>query len=382
MRVCLAAGACSTCLALLPAVPAAAAKLHRVATDTTSYASDGTRYVAWEVHAHHGISVLDTGTRRRIEVSSRCGLEDGAPAAADRFLLGCAAEEQALLDVQTGVVIPLPKPPPHLIGEYGPIWTGVGLRYVIGKAGLHARCQRPKRHESCTALYDIATGVMSEVPESGVPDPDRRGAPPLCRALRRKVFRRSKLETLEGMGPLGPLQSGFSYRNGLFAKPEQIGEAPVRNVRIVRCHGAPTVLSIRREPPNPEPFPSDLQLGGGFLTWDTGHPSAAFDEEVMEGPRAGLRRGTLTSYDLRTRRLRSWRLPAMRLELHGLDPREWPVGVFGYSAHTHYAAFWIAAQDVNCGNEIVREDSGSCEATATSSIYESPSLVHMNACRA
>jgi hypothetical protein len=41
-----------------------------------------------------------------------------------------------------------------------------------------------------------------------------------------------------------------------------------------------------------------------------------------------------------------------------------PVGVFGYSAHTGYMAFWIAARSVNCENE-----KGLCGDTDSSDIY-------------
>ena len=207
---------------LLLAVPtsANASGLRRVVANADAFASDGTRYVAWDVVGPRPETVvLDTSTGHMRKIGGVCGLEDRAPAAAARFLLDCGHEQQALLDVKTGKTTLLPKPPPHEYGEYGPIWTGVGLHYVIGKAGLHSRCHRPKRHESCTALYDIATGTMSKVPESRVPDPDSPGASPLCRALRSSVFSRSQFETLEGLGPLAPLTAGFGYREGPLCSP-------------------------------------------------------------------------------------------------------------------------------------------------------------------
>jgi hypothetical protein len=56
-------------------------------------------------------------------------------------------------------------------------------------------------------------------------------------------------------------------------------------------------------------------------------------------------------YNLRTRQLQRWKLPKLRLKTKGLGREPVPVGVFGYSAHTGYMAFWIAAWSINCENE-------------------------------
>jgi hypothetical protein len=348
----------------IAAVPA----LRRIAANTVTFASDGSRYAVWEVRGRARIFILDTRSGRTSELQATCSLDSGAPAAAGRFLASCEGSEQELLDARTGAFLSLPKPPRHEYGSYGPIWTGVGLRYVVGSAGSNGQCLKAKRHESCTALYDIATGRVSEVAESQMPDPDLPGAPPLCRALRRKVYLRTKFELLEGSGPLGPLGGGFSFRSGLFAHLEQIGEAPVRHIRIERCHGRATVVPVRRERGERdfEAHPFNVEIGGGYLTWDTGNQSSSFEQEEEYGPHAtgGLSRGTLTVYNLRTRQLHSWKLRKLRLEPKGLDRKPLPVGVFGYSAHTGYMAFWIAARSINCENE-----KGLCGDTDSSDIY-------------
>jgi hypothetical protein len=346
------------------AVPA----LRRIATSTASFASDGSRYAAWEVRGRAGIYLLDTRSGRTSKVPTSCSLDSGAPAAGGRFLAWCGDSEQKLLDARTDAFLALPKPPPHEYGSYGPIWTGVGVLYLVGLAGSNGQCVKTKRHESCTALYDIATGTMSEVAESQMPDPDLPGAPSLCRALRRKAYLRTKFEFLEGSGPLGPLGGGFSFRSGLFAHLEQIGEAPVRHIRIARCHGSPTVVQVRLEPHerNSEAHPYNVEIGGGFLTWDTGNQSSSFDQEEEYGLRAtgGLSRGTLSAYNLSTHRLLRWKLPSLRLDLSGLGRKRLPVGVFGYSAHAGNMGFWIAARRLSCENI-----KGECGETDSSDIY-------------
>ena len=124
-------------------------------------------------------------------------------------------------------------------------------------------------------------------------------------------------------------------------------------MRIERCHGPATIVPVRPEPQNLEQNPWNVEVGGGLVTWDTGHPSGEFDAELVAGPsaRGDLSHATLSSYRLKTQQLRSWRLPPRRLALLGREKNEWPVGVFGYSAHTRFAVFWLAAQDLSCQNE-------------------------------
>jgi hypothetical protein len=309
---------------------ASATRLRRLAASTTGFASDGARYVVWQT-GKAPIVVLDTRTGHRSEIADGCSLEGHGDGAGGRFLVGCGQAE-ALLNVRTNAIAQLPR------GEDGSTWwRNVGLRYVSGPAGPHARCQKTKPHEGCTALYDIATGVVSEFPESKARDLNRPGAPPVCRALQPKLFTLQRTE----------LTGEFSYGDGLLAHVEHVGEAPATGLRIDRCRGRPTILHTR-------PYPLDLELRGGFLTWDaTMNPLESPGEaEELEGTR-----GTLNSYRFSSRQRRSWTLPRVPIALEGLGLHA--VGVSGYSAHTDYTVFWIAAQTVACGQTGCGTSSGS-----------------------
>ena len=80
------------------ASPAAAASLHRLASGTIAFSSDGTRFVAWQNRGDEQIVVFDTLTGRRRSITPPAGcrlhneVESGEPvisAAAGRFLLEC-----------------------------------------------------------------------------------------------------------------------------------------------------------------------------------------------------------------------------------------------------------------------------------------------------
>jgi hypothetical protein len=98
---------------------AMASPMRQLARSTTSFSTDGVRYAAWQVNPAAPIVVLDTlaDTRREITPPVGCRLhneaESGEPvisAAAGRFLLTCEeGDAQALLDVQIGVSVFLPK---------------------------------------------------------------------------------------------------------------------------------------------------------------------------------------------------------------------------------------------------------------------------------
>jgi hypothetical protein len=349
--------ALATVALLVVASSAHASKLHRIVSSITTFASDGTRYIAWEVPRQKPIFVLDSRTGRTRAFRSPCGLKDKSPAAAGRFLLECEhQEEEGLLDVRTGVTRVLPTAPPHPYAEYGPIWEGVGSRYVIGKGGTSGRCPNRGRNEQCLALYDIATRKVTEVRESQVPDPNRAGAPPLCRGLRYRV-RKAFNPAFEGLGPLTPREEAYySYSDGLFAEPEGYVQEHepdlVRNLVLIPCKGPSTLVPVHAERLNLEPFLSP-ELNGDLLTWSTGHPTSAYEaEEEIAGPRHGnLRHGILGSYNLHTHKGQLWMLPLLRLHvtryLSGRGDAN-VVGTFGYSAHTDYDAFWIAAHDASC----------------------------------
>ncbi len=105
----------------------------RLAEGTVAFASDGTRFVAWQSRGAAQIMVLDslTGQQRPITPPVGCRLhneaEDGEPvisAAAGRFLLACNENTtQGLLDVRTATSILLPR-----VAN----WYRVGTRYVMG----------------------------------------------------------------------------------------------------------------------------------------------------------------------------------------------------------------------------------------------------------
>jgi hypothetical protein len=360
-------------LVLLTAAPSAvASRLHPIATGVIAFSSDGTRYVAWEGQAKDTIFMLDTRTGRRKTINAPCPLDDKAPAAAGRFLLGCstATEEHALLlDARTMRTTVLPGASYLSDGLHGAVWHGVGRYYVIGSTGVHARCDRLRRHEDCVALFDIATGVMSEVPEWRVPDVDRTGAPPLCHALRENVRHMSQGEFVSDWGPLIPLGSYFSYRDGLVARPEGLlkREIPnfVKHLIIERCHG-PSILvpahSERRQPHSAW----HLELSGGTLTWDTAPNDiwavSLWEEEEearlgreLESTKHPAKRsmdpGTLIRYNLHTHESTTWPLPVVKLHLtvEFFRPLSRHVsGIFGYSAHTDYEVFWIATTSLSC----------------------------------
>jgi len=175
--------------------------------------------------------------------------------------------------------------------------------------------QRKSRRVPCIALYDLATGEVSYCPVSQWPDLDRSGAPPICASLRNKLINEQ----------MNRNEREVAYDGDYFAKPAR-GE-----VRLDRCHGRPSILRAGGEPEN-------FDLRGGFLTWDTGHPGWEFQSE-FEG--VNINRGTLSGYDLSTRRRRNWTLP--RLALVGGYPVS---GVLGYSTHTADMVFWLATRTV------------------------------------
>jgi hypothetical protein len=274
---------------------AQASHLRQLARSTTSFASDGERYAAWQVTPASPIVVLDTLTGSRDTIApAGCELmrdqnEDGEPsatAADGRFLLSCSKEPmQRLLDVQTETSIPLPE---------SNTWTGVGTRYL-----------------------------------------EARG--PVCPALRASL--RAQLR-------YGVLPEQFAYQNGAFAHPTANGH----NIRIERCNGRSTLLRGPTEPPmkpggvRPSE-PRSFDLGSGLLTWDTAHN--ANGAEMNEQSNA---RGTLSSYRLSTGRRQTWKLPPLPLlgapNIDGSGPEVESPGVYGYSAHTANTVFWIATRTV------------------------------------
>jgi hypothetical protein len=175
--------------------------------------------------------------------------------------------------------------------------------------------------EVCIALYQIATGTMSDRPAWQVPDLDRLGAPPVCRALRPKLL----ADKESGLSKL------FSYADGLLAHPAH----RAGSVQIDRCNGGPIVLRGRGEPRN-------FDIRAGVLTWDTAHHATDFESQD------DVRHGTLSSYRIANGVRRSWPLPSLTLKgaLPGVEP-----GVFGGSTHTANTVFWIASRTLGFSNE-------------------------------
>jgi hypothetical protein len=305
------------------ASPAAASSLHRLASGTVAFSSDGTRYAAWQVRGDERIVVLDTltGQRRQITPPAGCKLhdeaEDGEPiisAAAGRFLLTCGeGGAQALLDVQTGRSVLLPKK-----SNGSSDWYRVGTRYVMG----------------VNVLYDIATGVSR--PLKRVADLDAAGASTnaICPAVRRLV--------VHSHGQTD--RSAWAFQGELFAQ----GTGEYGDVQIDRCHGSPTILQARGGKEG-DGAPRNFDLRAGLLSWDTGdNENAGYVSPSESRPY----RGSLYAYGLVTHKLETWLLP--RLSVEG------EIGTFGYSTHTANMVFWIATRTLG-GGELLHVE--------TSSIY-------------
>lgn len=314
--------------------PAIAARFKKLAVNVKHFATDGTRYAVWQGSSKDSpIIVDDIRTDHRGELLDGCTLYGDDPyrgAANGRFLASCGSavgEPSSLLDVRTGAISPLPS------RRYGLQWAAVGTHYVEGPAGnaggLLDICAKPKPREACIALYDIATGKLSEVPESRVPDLDRAGAPSVCKPLRSRLLKLEREEI--------PDVASFSFADGTLAETEQLGEAPRERVRIERCHGRPMVLRTHREPLH-------IEVRGGSVTWDNAAEGEPYAHEQAHS-------GTLTSYDLSTRRLRDFPLPRSALDTSNSGVPGPIDGVFGYSVHTGKTLFWLATQSVTCGEE-------------------------------
>ena len=313
------------------ALGAHAATLGQVAGRVGAVQSDGSRYVAWQVVAGP-VVLYDTRTGRQSDIGAPmgCGLggeepnQVGPEAAAGRFLLQCGKGE-GLYDVRSGTVTLLPAG-----SEEGP-WLRVGSHYVEGQGRHNCRQSRVEREDVlCRALYDIATGIVTFRPEHEWPDLDRAGAPSACPKLLRILLPESPATT-EGEYQVA---RDAVYSDGLLAT---FG-ARRHQVKLERCGGHATILHCSCEP-------VDFDLGGGLLTWDTGHLASEYDYNEAYG--IDVSHGRLWSYDLHSHRRQSWTLPRRPLVLNnGFPPR---LGVFGWSTHTSNTVFWIAALELERG---------------------------------
>jgi hypothetical protein len=309
-----------------------ASKWHRLAPTVVAFTTDGERYAAWQESGEGPIMILDTVDWRvsRLNVPG-CELANqewhpalSLPAARGRFLLGCGRPHNdcadGLLDGRSGTLLALPR-----VDCFGPVWQAVGSHYVVGEDRA-SKC-RQSAHErregqACLALYNLATGTVTDRPQSQVGDLDQPGAPLVCPALRKRVISAIEHE----------YRPSAVYKDGVLAEPD----APLP---LYRCHGRRTLLA---------PGGEDTELGGGLLSWDTGSSDyTAAEDALPENTPAHPPGGRLFTYDLSTRRRHSFPLPRVAVPL---GPRERPlVGVFGYSNHTAHAVFWIAATKIAYG---------------------------------
>jgi hypothetical protein len=189
------------------------------------------------------------------------------------------------------------------------------------------------RTEGCTAIFDLATGTERLVAGQDAPEVDQRGAPPVCRALRRTVH---DLRS-------GSLQAEGGYAKGLLVRWLKHGEDPVTELQIDRCDGQRTIIRSPGEP-------VDIEVGGRLVSWDTGHGtsgmSARGEYASGEEERYEHSRGELITYSPGSHRRETWSLPRRPLRL-AYEPT--PVGVWGYSAHTGSDVFWAGAESGQCG---------------------------------
>jgi hypothetical protein len=301
----------------LAAVPASASprgSLRDRAAKTFAFASDGSRYAAWQQASRSTVVVFDARTQRtRTLAVTDCGLvpdesevtEEATPRArSGRFLLECG-RNQAVLDVESGAVQPLPLEPD------GYKWEEVGTHYAAGPTPACA-------YHRCVALVDIATGAMSVRHEPMVPDLDRPGAPSarVCRALRGRLV--TEL--------VAPSPASYVYADGLFAHDAKRHGY----IEIDRCKRPPILIPGRGEP-------RDFDLRDGLLTWDTGH-------QVSTEPEESTHPSVLGAYELSSASRRTWQLPR-------LSVAEEPPGlrILGYSEHAGRSVFWIATRAVRLG---------------------------------
>lgn len=320
---------------------AQASRLRVRVRSVVSFATDGSRYAAWQVRTGAPIVVLDTDTDAQHAIPNPgCNLENEEEhsgdvrrvAAAGEFMLSCVRDggPAALLNVRSGTSLRLPTE--SLSSE----WNVLGVRYVEGYTQedvcKHSGAELKAEQTGCIMLFQIATGAVSYRPQRQVVNLDEPGAPQECPAVQKRasVARESGL--------------GGTYSGGILAIE---GSRHNGDVEIVRCHGHPAVIPGLGGP-------RDFSIGGGLLTWDNGlNPT--------EGATTSETR-TLTSYGLSNRRRRSWALPFMTVKGQVEPQRAEP---YGYSSHTANTVFWIAPRAI----ELALHGGGR---VLSSSVYAAP----------
>jgi hypothetical protein len=145
---------------------AQASHLRQLARSTTSFASDGERYAAWQLHAGAPIVVLDTLTGSRDTIApAGCELmgeqneygEPSATAADGRFLLDCVTpahvRSQEVLDLGApGTFVMLPNGAGFALSRP---WTALGTRYVQGTAAPEECSHGAGEHEHLRAVVRL-----------------------------------------------------------------------------------------------------------------------------------------------------------------------------------------------------------------------------------
>jgi len=313
----LAAGAAAA-LVLLAVSSAHASRLKLLVPRVTSFASDGSSYVAWQMTGKGPLTVLDTvtGRRRVFHVAAGCRLADGinegfSNVAADgRFLLDCRPpeggpelEEGRVLDARTGASFVLPRGPAEPGGAVG--WSLLGTRYARGAS--------ESEHDF---VVNLATRQEKEVTEREYRNLSRPGAPgtkSVCSTLRTRVKRR-----------FPPDEGGDAFENGIFAEP--FGEHG--GVLLLRCNGEDLTLPATLHPaPHPLGAAQFIDLRDGWLTWD--------DTRTEEPERARLE-----AYSLRSGERIEWRLPRLPVPTSELVPLPNEFAA-GWSTHTAAMVFWL-----------------------------------------
>jgi hypothetical protein len=324
---------CVTVLVALfaAAVPrAVASSMRLLVPHAVAFASDGQRYVAWQVSQGPHMVVLDTGTGRRqyltlpagcdeLEQEAAGGEKQYSTAFAGSFLIGCGGypPQDVIYNVVSHSVVRLPPEASW--------WYALGSRYAAGFIEENV----PKNR----VLYDLSNGEVSyhgehEPLDGAFDEPlalEQPGAAvtDVCSSVRR---------ILNGGGGLEPLAvnpDAHAYLDGMFAQRAR----PDGDVQLDLCGGRRKILHGRGGSGLCREEPADFDLRGGVLTWDTG----CHDLGYVESPNRYAR---LYSYDLSSHERRSWQLP--RRHVANLEAES----QHGYSTHTANAVFWIAVRTV------------------------------------
>jgi hypothetical protein len=257
------AGSTAAALILLSASNAQASRLKLLVPRVTSFASDGSTYVAWQTTRSGPLTVLDTVTsqRRVLPVPAGCQLVDGinegfSNVAADgRFLLDCRPpgagpeqEEGRVLDARTGASFALPRDPAEPGGSIG--WALLGTRYARGAS--------ESEHDFVVNLATRAEKEVNEREYRNLSQPGAPGTQSVCSTLRTRVKRR-----------FPPDEGGDAFENGLFAEP--FGEHGA--VRLLRCNGQALTLPVTIHPVDHLLGAANfIDLRDRWMTWTTPAP--------------------------------------------------------------------------------------------------------------